>query len=138
MEKSNLEKAEIKAPEKGGFKKVLVVDDITYVVKSISRILTGAGYFVISAMTGKDALEKFRRYKPDLLTVDQKLPDMTGDHLVELIRETEAGRKTPVIFISAVHNRSEIKPIINLGVSCYILKPFKKEKLLENVRRLIG
>ena len=137
MEQSNLEKAQMNSPNQKGFKKVLVVDDIMYVVKSISRILSGAGYFVISAMTGKEALEKFIKYKPDLLTVDQKLPDMTGDRLVELIRENDKG-KTPVVFISAVHARSEIKPIINLGVSSYILKPFKKEKLLETVKKLIG
>lgn len=119
-------------------KKILVIDDITYVVRSISRILRSQGYFVITAMTGKEALSRFEKYKPDLLTVDQKLPDMSGLQLVEKIRKLRGGEKIKVIFISAVQDKDEIKSILNVGIDNYLLKPFKKEMLLSVVKKLIG
>jgi DNA-binding response OmpR family regulator len=125
-------------PPESGFKKILVIDDITYVVRSISRILRGQGYFVITAMTGKDALDKFNKYNPDLITVDQKLPDMSGLQLVEKIRQLDRGNKTKIIFISAVQEKNEIKSILNTGIDNYILKPFQKEMLVRVVKDLIG
>lgn len=120
------------------FKKILVVDDIHYVVKSISRILTNQGYVVFTAATGKEALEKYKKHIPDLMTIDQKLPDMTGFQLVEKIRQLENGSEIKIIFISAVHAKEEIKSILNLGIDHYILKPFKKEKLIECIRKLFS
>ncbi len=127
---------EIRQMEQKGFKKVLVVDDITYVVKSISKILRGAGYFVISAMAGKEAIEKFVKYHPDIITVDQKLPDMTGIQLVEAIRKLNGGDKPKIIFVSAVQDKEEIRSILHLKIDNYILKPFRKETLLDAVQKL--
>jgi DNA-binding response OmpR family regulator len=125
-------------PRGVGFKKILVVDDIMYVVKSISRILRTRGYFVITAMTGKEAIKKFDKYKPDLMTVDQNLPDMTGLQLVKKIKEHSGGEKVKIIFISAVQEKGEIKSIIGSGIDNYILKPFKHENLIDAVKKLIG
>jgi CheY-like chemotaxis protein len=130
-----LEVHEVERPES---KKILVVDDIMYVVKSITKILRGAGYIVISAMTGKEALEKFLKHKPDLVTVDQKLPDMTGIQLVEHLRELPGGDRPRFIFISAVQEKEEIRSILHLKIDNYILKPFRKEILLDSVRKLLG
>jgi CheY-like chemotaxis protein len=119
-------------------KKILVIDDITYVVRSISRILRSQGYYVITAMTGKEALDRFKKYKPDLCTVDQKLPDMSGLQLVEKMRKLQGVGKLKVIFISAVQEKDEIKAILNAGIDNYLLKPFKKDILLSAVKKLIG
>ena len=119
------------------FKKVLVVDDITYVVKSISNILRSEKYFVFTAMNGRDAISKFKNYTPDLITIDQKLPDMSGIELVKNIRKLEGGDKTKIIFISGVHEKEEIKTILNLGIENYILKPFKKQTLIDIVKELL-
>ena len=50
-------------------KKILIVDDLTYVVKTIERILSEQGYLIITAKTGYEALEKFEKYFPDLITL---------------------------------------------------------------------
>jgi CheY-like chemotaxis protein len=121
-----------------GFKKVLVVDDITYVVRSISHILRGQNYFVLTATTGKEALEKYKNYTPELITIDQKLPDMSGFQLVEKIRQLPGGERAKIIFISAVQEKQEISSILKLGIDYYILKPFKKQILIEYVKKLIG
>ncbi len=120
------------------FKKILVVDDITYVVKSISKILRDEGYFVITAMSGNEALTKFSKYMPDLITIDQKLPDMTGIQLVERIRKSSVEYKPKIVFISAVYDKDEIKNILNLDIDNYLLKPFQKSKLAEMIRELLG
>jgi two-component system chemotaxis response regulator CheY len=132
------DEAMLQNPQGVGFKKILVVDDIMYVVKSISRILRAQGYFVITAMTGKEAIKKFDKYKPDLMTVDQNLPDMTGLQLVKKIKTYSGGEKVKIIFISAVHEKDAIKSILGSGINNYILKPFKKENLIIAVKKLIG
>lgn len=119
------------------FKKVLIVDDILYVVKSLSKVLTDEGYFVLTAMTGGEALEKFVQYAPDALTIDQKLPDMSGVQLVEKILSLCAGRPPRIIFISSVYDREEITQILAHGIDDFLLKPFKRAKLLETLERLL-
>ena len=118
-------------------KKILVVDDLLYVAKTIAKILLNEGYKVITAMSGKEALEKFRRYNPDLITIDQKLPDMTGFELVLKLRELKKGQNAKIIFISGVHDKDVIESILQLGIKYYLLKPVSNSKLLETVQQVL-
>ena len=118
------------------FKKILVVDDVTYVLKTLVRTLNNEGYFTISATTGREALEKYEKYYPDLITVDQRLPDMTGAQLVKSIRQLKNGENARIIFISAIDDKETIKSILHLGVAEYLLKPFEKVKLLDAVKKV--
>jgi len=117
---------------------ILVVDDILYVVKSISKILRDEGFFVLTAQTGFDALRKVEQYAPDLVTIDQKLPDMMGTKLVEEIRKIETGKKTKIIFISANYDKDKIKSILHLGVDNYLLKPFRKSVLVSTIKKIFN
>lgn len=119
-------------------KKILVVDDILYVVKSISKILTDEGFQVLTALSGKQALEVLKKVTPDLITIDQKLPDMTGIKLVEEIKKLNLDVFPKIIFISAVYDKEQIGIILKKLVNNYILKPFKKSKLIETINELIG
>lgn len=119
-------------------KKILVVDDILYVVRSISKILSDEGYQVLTAFSGKEALAILKQHSPDLITIDQKLPDMTGINLVEQIKKLNLEVFPKIIFISAVYDKEQIGAILKNLVSNYILKPFKKSKLIETVNELIG
>jgi DNA-binding response OmpR family regulator len=107
------------------------------VVKTIERILLDQGYLVISAKTGYEAFEKFEKYFPDLITVDQKLPDMMGTQLVEKIKNTEHGKTIKIIFISATSEISDIRAILKMKIDDYLVKPFEKSKLIEVVKRLL-
>jgi len=124
-------------PSETQVKKILVVDDIVYVLRSIARILRDEGYFILSALSGKEALEKFQKYSPDLITIDQKLPDMSGLQLVDRIYASGGNPRPRIIFISSVYDRSEIEQIMKHGIDDYLLKPFQKAKLVETVKRLI-
>jgi DNA-binding response OmpR family regulator len=123
-------------PERA-FKKILVVDDILYVVKSLSKVLRDEGYFVLTALTGREALEKFAEYSPDAITVDQRLPDMSGLQLVEKILAQVGAARPRIIFISSVYDREEIASIMKRGIDDYLMKPFTRAKLVETLGRLL-
>lgn len=114
------------------FRKVLVIDDILYIVKSISKILKDEGYFVTTALTASEAINKIDSYTPTLITIDQNLAEITGIDLVKMIREN-CKHQPRIIFISAVYDRNFIKKVLNSGIDHYLIKPFKKVKLLEVV-----
>lgn len=121
----------------GDFKKILVVEDLTYVLKTIVKTLSQDGYFTISASTGEEALQKFENYLPDLITVDQRLPDMTGIQLVNKIRALNKTPDTKIVFISGVDDKETIQTILQMGVDEYLLKPFQKQKLIQTVGKLL-
>lgn len=123
--------------EKRDFLKVLVVDDILYVVKSISKVLHNEGFFVLTARSGQEALEKYVEYSPDLVTVDQKLPDMSGLQLVAKIREIDPEGKARIIVISAVDDKQEIQAILKYQIDDYLIKPFMKKRLIDSVKALL-
>jgi DNA-binding response OmpR family regulator len=119
------------------FKKILVVDDILYVVKSLAKVLSDEGYFVLTALSGNEALEKFSEHCPDAVTVDQRLPDMSGIQLAERIISLSGDARPRIIFISSVYDREEIAGIMKRGIDDYLMKPFTRAKLLETLGRLL-
>ena len=118
-------------------KKILIVEDLTYVIKTIERILTEEGYFVLTAKDGDEAITKFINYSPHLITVDHKLPDMTGVQLVEHIRKLDTVVNPKIIFITAFDDIDTIRSIVKLGIDDYLVKPFQKNKLIETVKRVL-
>jgi len=118
-------------------KKILIVEGLTYVIKTIERILTEAGYFVLTAKDGEEAIEKFKNYSPHLITVDHKLPDMTGVQLVEQIRKIGSEVTPKIVFITAFDDVDTIRSIVKLGIDDFLIKPFQKNKLLETVKKTL-
>jgi CheY-like chemotaxis protein len=125
--------------EDSTIKSILVIDDILYILKSITNVLKGEGYVVLNAMNGAETLELLKKNLPDLITIDQKLPDTTGLKLAREIRKLPLLKKPKIIFISANYDKEEIQNILqNEDISNYLIKPFKKDKLIEVVKELIG
>ena len=120
------------------FFKVLVVDDITYVLKSISRVLRDEGFFVLTARTAREAIASYQTYGADLVTIDQKLPDMSGLELAKRIREIDRAGVTKIIFISSVYDKEEIRRILKQGVDDYLMKPFKKTRLIGTIKHVLN
>jgi DNA-binding response OmpR family regulator len=119
-------------------KKILVVDDIHYVAKYLATILRDAGYNVLTSMSGGEALNRFEMFNPDLVTIDQKLPDMTGFELVNQLRKQNNDKRPKIVFISAVNEKETIESVLNLGIDSYLIKPVNMTKLLETVQSLLG
>jgi two-component system chemotaxis response regulator CheY len=112
-------------------KRVLIVDDSLYMRTMINSALTAAGYDVVGqAANGESAIDMALDLLPDLITLDNILPDMIGTDVLRVLKEDE---KIPskVIMISAVGQDSVIQEGLSLGAAAYIVKPFTTESLLE-------
>jgi len=115
------------------FTKVLVVEEVFYVKRSISKILTEAGYFVLTASSGQEGLEKFKKYSPDLLTIGRKLPDMRGFDFIKSVREEYNGYKTKIIYISRKSEIKEMSQVLSEYINGLITTPIEKDELIASV-----
>ncbi|MDH5365748.1 MAG: response regulator [Cyclobacteriaceae bacterium] len=111
-------------------KKVLIVDDSMYMRKLIREALEKNGFEIVGeAENGEIAIDLALSLNPELITLDNILPDMIGLDILKVLKEE--GLTSRVIMISAVGQQSVINQGLELGASDYIIKPFTSEKLLE-------
>lgn len=111
--------------------RVLVVDDEPQILRFLKPSLTAAGYDVISAATGKDALAAAATRSPDVILLDLGLPDMDGK---DVIRELRTWSKTPILVLSARDRESEKIAALDLGADDYVNKPFGIGELTARLR----
>lgn len=118
-------------------KKVLIVDDSLYMRTLINEALKNAGYDIVGqAGNGETAIDMALDLKPDLITLDNILPDMIGTDILKVLKQDE-GIASKVIMISAVGQESVIQEGISLGASDYIVKPFTTESLVDTVNKVM-
>ncbi len=118
--------------------KILVVDDDREMVELIDLFLSNAGFSTISAYSGEEALEKTFQEKPDLILLDIMMPRIDGWEVLRRIKNDPEVQNTPVAFITA--RTQNIDKMIGLSVmkaAGYITKPFSKQELLTEVRRIL-
>lgn len=119
-------------------KRVLIVDDSLYMRTMINEALKNAGYDVVGqAGNGETAIDMALELKPDLITLDNILPDMIGTDILKVLKQDEC-IASKVIMISAVGQESVIQEGMSLGASDYIVKPFTTEGLVSTVNRIMA
>ena len=111
--------------------RVLVVEDDPAVSRALKTNLTGHGFQVKTAETGRQALEEYLRWHPDLLLLDLGLPDMDG---LDVIREVRAQSSTPIVVLSVRGGERDKVAALDLGADDYLTKPFGVEELLARIR----
>jgi diguanylate cyclase (GGDEF)-like protein len=112
---------------------ILVADDEPINRSLIQRRLERAGYRVMTAQNGREAVDMARAERPDLVILDVMMPVMDGLEACQLIKGDDIIRDTPVIFLSA-RDETDVKVSgLSLGANDYISKPFKAEELLARV-----
>ncbi len=119
-------------------KKILVVDDELIIVKLLTNRLTANGYDVVAAYDGEEALEAVRQEEPDLILLDISLPKMNGDEVCESLKKDAAYSSIPIIILTASSQKEKAEQLRAAGADGYIIKPFKPEELLSDIRRLLG
>ena len=121
-------------------KKVLVVEDDPLNVQVMSHFLRAHGYEIVVARTGTEGIEAFEAQHPDLVIVDVQLPRKNGFEVCFEVKRTEAGRRTPVLLMSAVYTDKEHarRYSTELHADGYLVKPFAMHGLLRQVQELIG
>jgi DNA-binding response OmpR family regulator len=118
-------------------KRILVVDDEVNIVKLLESRLTANGYTVITAYNGREALDKVKQEKDDLIILDLMLPDIDGYEVLRELRLDEYYKEVPIIMLTAKGEMGDIKKGMEGGAVSYITKPFKPDTLLGIVKGLL-
>ena len=105
-------------------KRILLVDDEKDLVSAVSFRLTAAGYDVISAYDGEEALDKARKERRDLIILDLMLPKIDGYKVCGFLKEDTRYSKIPIIMFTARAQEEDKKLGENLGAEAFITKPF--------------
>ena len=117
-------------------KRVLIVDDSLYMRTIIKDALTGAGFEIVGqAANGESAIDMAIDLEPDLVTLDNILPDMIGTDILKVLKDE--GLESKIIMISAVGQQSVVDEGMNNGADDYIVKPFTSEQLVEAVEKIM-
>ena len=117
--------------------KILVVDDEPDAVELLEVNLKGAGYEVVSAHDGEEALTKARMTLPDLIILDLMLPEVDGMEVCKILRRDQKTAGIPIIMLTA--KAAEIDRVLGLelGADDYVTKPFSPRELVLRVKRLL-
>ena len=118
--------------------KILIAEDERDIRDLIAFTLQFAGYTVITANNGEEAVELTQREIPDLVLTDVRMPKMTGYEACKLIKADPATRHIPVVFLSAKGQEAELQTGLDAGGDEYLLKPFAPDQLTRNVAEILG
>lgn len=119
-------------------KNILIVDDSNAIRQSISFVLEEAGFAVVPANDGMDAVQKLEGQQFDLVISDVNMPNMDGIALVRHIRQTAKHKFTPVLMLTTESQAGVMQEGKAAGATGWIVKPFEQEKLLAVVKKLVG
>lgn len=123
----------------GGVKRILCVDDDPEIIALLKDILgSDARFEVETCGTGYDAGLLTASFKPNLILLDYKLPDINGNEVCKRLRSTEDLSGIKVVFISGVIDRAEADRLIGAGADGFIKKPFDVDHLLSVVEEHLG
>ena len=116
--------------------KILVVDDALFMRNMLKDIFSRAGFEIVGeAGSGQEAVESFRRLRPDLVTMDIVMPLKSG---IEALQEiTAIDPKAKIIMCSALGQEALVMEAVQAGARDFIVKPFQEQRVLEVVQRIL-
>lgn len=118
-------------------KKVLIVDDAAFMRLTLRNMLTKNGFKIIGeAVDGAEAVNLYKDLRPNLVTMDITMPEMTGLEALKIIKAYDPQAK--VIMISAMGQGSMVMEAVKAGAKTFIVKPFKEDYLVEVLTKIAG
>ncbi|MCC7448627.1 MAG: response regulator [Anaerolineae bacterium] len=118
--------------------KILIAEDERDIRELIEFTLTAyAGHQVFKAANGAEAVELAPQVMPDLIMMDVRMPKMTGYEACKALKQIDAVKDIPVVFLSAKGQESEIDTGMDAGAYDYILKPFAPDQLASRVAEIL-
>jgi len=119
-------------------KTVLVVDDSVSMRQMVTFTLTGAGYEVVEAGDGKEAVDKLNGgAKPNLVITDLNMPNMDGISLIKAIRGMGAHKFTPILMLTTESSDDKKKEGQSAGATGWVVKPFNPEQMLATIKKVM-
>jgi CheY-like chemotaxis protein len=119
-----------------GLGTVLVVDDSEAVRELISLNLQLEGFDVVTARSGREALELVAQVAPEVVTLDVTMPDMDGFGTAEALRAAPGTHDLPIVIVSSCAQEADFRRAEEIGVDAYVTKPFDPDHLVHVVREL--
>lgn len=120
-------------------KHILIVDDSKTIRNLVAFIMKKEGFRVTMAEDGIDGLEKlYPADHVDLIITDINMPRMDGFTFIKTVREQEAYRDLPIVVLSTEGKEKDIQQGMSFGANLYMVKPAHPEKMIKNVRMLLG
>ena len=119
-------------------KTILAVDDSRSILQMVSFTLKGAGYQVVEATNGKEALGVAQQHKVDLVLTDLNMPIMDGITLIRQLRAQPAYRFTPMLMLTTEAGDTFKTKGKAAGATGWLVKPFDPQKLLSVVKKVLG
>ncbi len=120
--------------------KILIAEDEPDIRDLVAFTLRFAGYEVVAAANGEEAVNLTSRELPDLILMDVRMPRMTGYEACRKLKENPDPKlkAIPVVFLSAKGQESEIQTGLDAGAEEYLLKPFAPDQLTDRVRAILS
>jgi two-component system chemotaxis response regulator CheY len=118
-------------------KTIMIIDDSASLRQVVGIALTSAGYEVLEARDGQDALDKLTGIKIHLMLCDVNMPNLDGISFLKALRQNPSYKFTPVIMLTTEAGEDKKKEGQAAGARAWVVKPFKPEQLLMAVSKLI-
>jgi two-component system chemotaxis response regulator CheY len=119
-------------------KKIMTVEDSTSLREMISFVLKEAGYDVMQAKDGQDALAQLNGLSVDMVITDLNMPLMNGIDLTRSLRSNPTYKFIPIVFLTTESQVQKKEAAKEAGATGWIVKPFKPEQLLKVVKKVLG
>ena len=120
-------------------KTILVVDDSKTIRNLVAFILKSEGIAVVTAENGLDGLEKlYSTQNIALILTDINMPRMDGFAFIAAVREQDIYKNIPIIILSTEGGEDDMQKGINLGANLYMVKPAQPERMVRNIKMLLG
>ena len=117
---------------------ILVADDESHILHIVSLKLRNAGFEVLTAEDGEEALDIARRERPALLITDYQMPELTGLEVCQQLLEDEATAQIPAIMLTARGSGLTEEDLASTNIQGLITKPFSPREILTRVQQLTG
>lgn len=127
----------IEEPEPVHKPQILLVDDNAIQIRALKGALQKY-YDVAMATSGKDAVHMIQKKLPDLVFLDYEMPEWDGKVTLEQIRQINGAEKLPVVFLTGVKNKENIKAVISLNPAGYLLKPANQDMIMDTIQKILG
>jgi len=118
-------------------KKILLVDDMRTFLELEKTFLKRSGCQVLTAKSGKEALEKIYSELPDLVLLDLLMPDMNGDKVCEIVKKDKMLKEIQIVMVSSSGKKEDIERCRKAGCDDYLTKPIKQKELLDKTAQIL-
>jgi CheY-like chemotaxis protein len=120
-----------------GATRILVIEDDVETARALENLLRGNGYDVVVTHDGFQAVSRLMAAETHLILLDIMMPVLSGYWFCDVFRNNPATGAIPIVILSALTSREDIRKGLRLGADAYVTKPFSEDNLLRTIRSVL-